>query len=127
MSNPYLEYVVSTPNPNPLPVANSLTDELAFAPRHTFTFGPLSIDCDLDPSDGVMGVTCTFFGIKFFEQKFTVQSGTVTADCTRGPMSVHLALTPNFTNHSIAYQIRLCMVTACKDLAGTMGGFSAPQ
>ncbi len=124
MSNPYLEYVVNTTNPNPVPAAEAAPDDLAFTPVHTFTFGPLSIDCDLDPSDGVMGASASFFGFKFFKQKFTVQSGTVAADCTRGPMNVHLQLTPNFANHSIAYQIRLCMLTACKNLAGTMGGFT---
>lgn len=125
--NPYLEYVTTTntappPASEPMPSLPSM-----FAPKHTFTFGPLSIDCDLDPSDGVMGVTCTLMGFKFFEQKFTNKDGTVAADCARGPMNVHLQLTPNFANHSIAYQIRLCMLTSCVNLAGNMGGFTPPQ
>lgn len=127
--NPYLEYVTTTHDNTPAPApAGEAANQLAamFAPKHTFSFGPLSIDCDLDPSDGDMGVTCTLMGFKFFEQKFTNRDGTVAADCARGPMNVHLQLTPNFGNHSIVYQIRLCMLTSCVNLAGTMGGYS-PQ
>lgn len=123
--NPYLEYVTTTTT---TPPASTATNDLAamFAPKHVFTFGPLSIDCDLDPSDGVMGVTCTLLGFTFFEQKFTNKDGTVAADCARGPVNVHLQLTPNFSNHSIAYQIKLCMLTSCVNLGGNMGGFAAP-
>jgi len=126
--NPYLEYVTTTTTaPSASPAGDTTTDLAAmFAPKHVFTFGPLSIDCDLDPSDGEMGVTCTLLGFKFFEQKFTNKDGTVAADCARGPMRAHLQLTPNFSNHSIAYQIKLCMLTSCVDLAGNMGGFT-PQ
>ena len=124
--NPYLEYVTpqQTNAPGNEPPAPLST---LFSPKHVFSFGPLTIDCDLDPSDGVMGVTCSLLGFTFMEQKFTAKDGSVSADCTRGPASVHVQLTPNFTNHSVAYQIKLCMLTACTNLAGTMGGFTAPQ
>ncbi len=46
---------------------------------------------------------------------------------TRGPMSVRLQPTPNFANHSIAYQTTLCMLTSCANLAGNLGGLNALQ
>lgn len=123
--NPYLEYC--TPSANTAPPAPATTAETLptlFAPKHSFNFGPLNIDCDLDPSDGVMGVTCSLLGFVFMQQQFTAKDGTVGADCARGPFNVHVQLTPSFANHSMAYSIKLCLLTNCVNLAGNLGGYT---
>lgn len=119
--NPYLEYAAQGPT-DPTHLFQSL-----LTATHSFNIGPVRMDCDLDPSDGVMGITCYFFGKVIMERKLTVHDNTVACDGAMGPMSVHLQFTADFDNHSIEYQMKLCMLSTCQATAGTLGGWAPPQ
>lgn len=109
-SNPYLEYCNTTPAPADAPAATTgeLDLKSMFAPQHCVTFGPFSLCCDVDPAGGALGITAKFFGFVFFQQKLTVDHGSVTVTCNRMGFSLTLTLTPDMANHRVAFQVQIC-------------------
>jgi len=121
--NPYLEYMTPPQGPND---STHFLQSLLTA-THSFNIGPIRMDCDLDPSDGVMGITCYFFGKVVMERKLTIKDNTAACDMAMGPMNVHLQVGADFDNHSIGYQMKFCMMDNCQMVAGNLGGWAPPQ
>lgn len=120
-TNPYLQNMPQDQN-DPAQLFRSLLNS-----AHSFNIGPVRIDCDLDPSDGIMGMTCYFFGQKIMERQITVHDNTASCEGVMGPARVQLQFTGDFAAHCVDYQMTMCMLNQCQKVGGRLGGWTAPQ
>lgn len=95
----------------------------ANALNHSFTFGPVRIDCDMDPLGGQMEIAVYFFGMQIMSRQLTVTDDSVSCEGSMGPMKVQVTLTADFKAPSLSYDIKLCMLDNCHDVTGTLGGW----